>query len=274
VEAYYAPLVIRCLRPDEIDAVDALYRESYRRETSFVDRVRRYSAIEPTGWFVLEIDGALAGAVGVMIHGQAAWLGLMAIHPSRQGQGLGRALLDHSLAYARERGAPLMMLDASEAGFPLYRRSGFVERGKTLDAVRERESSAAPHLGPVDVEELVAFDREHFGADRSRTLRALLAEHEGRVVTARARGRLIAYAVGQSAIIGPVAAEDDAAAREVIHAASALPFDAPPRLYAPEERGPLVESLGFRVTRTLRHMRHGAPDISYRIVAKASMAIG
>jgi predicted N-acetyltransferase YhbS len=269
--------VIRCLRsddPKDIEALDALYRESYRRETSFVERVRRYSAIEPTGWFVLELDGALAGAVGVMIHGEASWLGLMAVHPARQGQGLGRALLDHALAYAKSRGAPLMMLDASEAGAPLYLRMGFVERGETLDAIREGGLSTEPEVGPLDVEEVVAFDREHFGADRSCTLRALLAEHRGRVVTARARGRLVAYAVAQSAIVGPVAAEDDEAAREVITAAAAFPFESPPRLYAPEERGPLVESLGFRVTRSLRHMRFGAPDIAYRIVAKASMAVG
>jgi GNAT superfamily N-acetyltransferase len=264
---------IRLLRPDEIPSVVPLLEEAYARRAPFEERLRRYLAIEPEGWLVCDQDGARTGMVGVVIHGVAAYVGLMAVQPSQQGRGLGRALLDAALAIARARRAGLVMLDASDMGVPLYRKAGFADRGRVLDCVYE----GGPRTGPceaVGIDDVIAFDREHFGADRSRTLRAFAEGHPGRLVAVRRAGKVAAYALAQRNVIGPVVADDGAAARAVIDAALAMPFDGVPRLLAPEEHGPLLEAEGFRSTRTLLHMRLGGPDVAYRVVGKASLAVG
>ncbi|MGZ5968851.1 MAG: GNAT family N-acetyltransferase [Polyangiales bacterium] len=266
--------MIRCLRPDEIEAVVPLLRAAYQRDAPYSARLRRYLSIEPEGWFAMEGAEQIIGMVGVVLHGAAAYVGLMAVDPAHQGRKLGRVLMDHALAFARERGSTLVMLDASEAGFPLYLRCGFVEREKTLDTVCERPRSELAHVEHAAFEELLPLDRALFGADRSRTLRQFAADHAERTVVVRAKGRVVAYAIAQDSLIGPIVAEDDASARAVVEAATSLPFEAPPRIIAPESRGPLLESLGFRTTRALRHMRLGGPDIPYRVIGKASMAVG
>lgn len=261
---------IRTLCQADLDAVVPLLEGAYRRAAAYRERVARYLAIEPQGWFVLEDGGALVGMVGVVTHESVAYVGLMAVAPEQQGKGFARRLMDHALAWTAARGIGSVMLDASDAGRPLYLRSGFEPRGKSLDLVYEGPKVHA-NAETLAVDEVLALDRAQFGADRQRTLRAFA--ERGRVVGVRARGRVVAYAIGQRALIGPVVAEDDAAARDVLAAALTLPFEAPPRVLAPESQHDLLASVGFRSTRALEHMRRG-PEIPYRIVAKASFAVG
>jgi predicted N-acetyltransferase YhbS len=265
--------VIRVLRPEEIESVVPLLREAYQRDAPYRERLRRYLAVQPDGWFVLE-DREPIGMVGVVLHGAAAYVGLMAVAPEHQGRKLGRALMEHALGFAARSGSTLVMLDASEAGFPLYQRLGFVEREKTIDTVCDSPRATGTRVEHASVEEILPLDRALFGADRSRTLRTFAADHPDRTVVVRRNGRVVAYAIAQAALIGPIVAEDDASARAVIMAATSLSFTALPHIIAPESRGPLLESVGFRATRALRHMRLGGPDISYRVIGKASMAIG
>lgn len=264
---------IRFLRSDEIPSVVPLLEEAYARRAPYEDRLRTYLAIEPEGWLVCEEGAAKIGMVGVVIHGTVAYVGLMAVLPSRQSKGLGRKLLDAALDIARSRRAGLVMLDASDAGVPLYLKAGFVDRGRVLDCVYEGKPRGG-RAEVVSVDELLAFDREHFGADRSRTLRAFAEGNPGRLIAVRRAGRIAGYALAQKALVGPVVAEDDAAARDVIDAAMSMPFEREPRLLAPEAQGEMLQKEGFRATRTLLHMRLGGPDIAYRVVAKASLAVG
>src|SRR5262249_14747470 len=124
-KGYVRRTMIRPLREDEIDAAAQLMRVAYGREAPYVARLRRYLAIEPEGWFVIDEapSKAFIGVVGMTLHGgSVGYVGLMAIRPDVQGRKLGRALMEHALGWARARGASRVMLDASEAGFPLYVR--------------------------------------------------------------------------------------------------------------------------------------------------------
>lgn len=78
-------------------------------------------------------EGILAGAIRFWpVHVGAAdalLLGPVAVHPTRQGEGLGGLLIRHSLDVARDRGWARVMLVGDE---PYYGRFGF----RRLDGVR------------------------------------------------------------------------------------------------------------------------------------------
>src|SRR5215469_5848898 len=68
------------------------------------DRLRRYLTIEPQGWLVVEDAGRLVAVGGVVRFGTFAWLGLMAVHPDRQGRGLGRTIAEEAIGWALGQG--------------------------------------------------------------------------------------------------------------------------------------------------------------------------
>lgn len=91
--------------------------------------------------FVAERDGVVAGFVSVMTrvertdpdddHGEHALIGELSVLPEHQGRGIGKALLDHATAHAREAGATnlrLMVAAPNEGALRLYAREGFAPR--------------------------------------------------------------------------------------------------------------------------------------------------
>ncbi|MDR0345971.1 MAG: GNAT family N-acetyltransferase, partial [Nocardiopsaceae bacterium] len=122
------------MRPDpaELTGVDELLQAAYggrsrRREVAL------YLAVQPDGWFVISDGGQLIGAAGMIGYGSFCWLGLVAVHPDRQRQGLATRLSEYLLGWARERGCATIALDASDAGRPVYERLGFQVAGATVE---------------------------------------------------------------------------------------------------------------------------------------------
>jgi len=62
------------------------------------------------------LDPASAGALR---------LRSMAVLPARQGEGIGRAVLEHALARARAQGATFVWANARDSALGFYRRCGF-----------------------------------------------------------------------------------------------------------------------------------------------------
>jgi ribosomal protein S18 acetylase RimI-like enzyme len=77
-----------------------------------------------------------------------AHLARLAVHPTMQGQGIGRLLLDDAMAAAHEAGAPQIMLNTQLSNLrsqQLYRAAGFVTTGMELPVfVRLLAGDAAP----------------------------------------------------------------------------------------------------------------------------------
>ena len=108
-------------------------------------------------------EGILAGAIrfwDVRVGGQAALLlGPVAVHPTRQGEGLGALLIGQSLDLATETGWEHVLLVGDE---PYYRRFGFTaDAAKDVafppPTARDRilgqalgRSTVTPLSGPVD----------------------------------------------------------------------------------------------------------------------------
>jgi GNAT superfamily N-acetyltransferase len=88
-------------------------------------------------WVAEEDDGRLVGCVWLQLvekvphPGRGRWerpvayVTSMYVEPDRRDEGLGRALLDVAVTFARERGVDGVLLWPSERSVPFYRRAGF-----------------------------------------------------------------------------------------------------------------------------------------------------
>ena len=86
------------------------------------------------------------------------------------------------------------VLDASAAGAPVYERMGFVDHGldhgdgsRRGTCLLGRATDARPSAS-TDLDEVVAFDAERFGAPRRVLLATLLAQNPGRALVRRVDG--------------------------------------------------------------------------------------
>ncbi|MBL8967135.1 MAG: GNAT family N-acetyltransferase [Spirochaetaceae bacterium] len=117
---------IRALSAADIPLVDPLLMAAYGNPQSFVPRLERLLRLEPDGWIVAEEEGRPLGTGGATMYGTTAYVGLVAVDPGAQSRGIGRALMVEVLARLAARGASTILLDASDAGRPLYEKLGFV----------------------------------------------------------------------------------------------------------------------------------------------------
>jgi hypothetical protein len=134
--------------------------------------------------------------------------------------------------------------------------------------------------GPADLPAIDRFDAPLFGASRHAVLAQFLADFSGRAVQARRDGGLAGYAVAQEQRIGPVMAQDSAAAAAIFAALLALPFPAAPVVSVPHTNAGAVALLagqGFAEARRLERMRLGGerhPGDPTRVYGVATYALG
>lgn len=180
-------------------------------------------------------NGRLVGSATLAVYPpDLAWLGMVITHPDARGQGIGGAVVDAVLATPEAASVPLIGLDATPAGAPIYERRGFV----TVDTVERWEGAlvvgggADPETGgasraagsaagsadeaaagrraggadtsaratirplvPRDAASVVEFDRDAAGVDRGRMLTHLLGEPGVRAWVAQDDERTVGYAV-------------------------------------------------------------------------------
>lgn len=277
---------IRTIAEGDLDLADAIQSAAYgggdRR-----DLIQMYLRLQPDGWIVASLDGTPAGLAGITSYGSMAYVGLVSVLPELQRRGVARAMMDYLLDWARERGGPVVVLDASAAGAPLYERLGFVDDEKTnvfaLDdcSALPPESPRVAPLLPADLPDVAAFDAPIFGAERLAVLRYLLGGAPERAFVARdAAGAVAGYLFAQVNAIGPWAARTAEDAEGLLAAALRLSFANGPRALVPGSNAGaalLLMRYGFSPRRTLRHMRLGGKGPMgqrARLYGLASFAIG
>lgn len=115
--------------PDDWWEVEALYDLCFAPGREALSSYRLRDGIPPEAGLshvARDRDGILAGAIRywpVRVGGHPALLlGPVAVHPTRQGEGLGRQLIETSLEAARPRGWSRVMLVGDA---PYYGRFGF-----------------------------------------------------------------------------------------------------------------------------------------------------
>lgn len=247
------------------------------------------------GLAACESDGTLLGTTLWWDHGgHRATLGLVVVRPDCQGRGIGRALLQGTLA---ETGARPVSLVATDAGLRLYEQCGFVRTGTILQCqgdVRPAANAGAPGtaragaplrlrpLEPADHAAVATLDAAAFGAPRDALLEAVMARGSSALVAER-NGTRVGFALqrpaGRGITVGPLVAadEEDAIA---IASRSLDSIDGLARLDIPASAEALAATLaarGLAVVDRVTAMVRGtppAPDPAARLYGLVSQAFG
>ncbi len=278
-------ICIRNLEESDLPSADEVLTSAFGGTVSRVDDLRLYREIQPDGWFVAENEGRLVGMVGAASYGALAHVGLMAVRPDCQRQGIGKALMEHLLAWLDRQPVPLVTLDASKMGLPLYEQLGFVPYDETYTYQRSAGFALPPsrvaQITPEDVDEIARVDQAIFGADRRKVFQVLLQHFPGRAVVLRDdHGHLEGYLCAQKFRIGPWAMLNPDMAEGLLKAALSLSFEGIISLTVPSSNHPAVDLLhqyGFERVRTNRRMGRGShndPCQRQRIFSQTSLAVG
>ncbi|MDR7126662.1 GNAT family N-acetyltransferase [Pseudotabrizicola sp. 4114] len=220
--------------------------------------------------------GRLVGTAICSAFGPVATLNMIIVAEDRRGMGLGRRLMQHVIALA---GGCEMRLTATEDGLPLYRRMGFIERGRIVQhqgLARAMKPERPVRFGPADTDMLAALDTAASGMQR----KALLARIAATGDTLRTEGGFaLLRAFGRGHVLGPVVARDAGAARALMSAAAEqlagqfLRVD----LSAADPLAPHAEALGLAHVGGGTAMVHSARPCApsdHHSYALASQALG
>jgi ribosomal protein S18 acetylase RimI-like enzyme len=106
-----------------------------------VDIEKRAASYKLDGFFLAEADGEIVGMLSVYpsYHGFGE-VG-MSVAKEWRGRGVGSALMEQAIAFARERGLHKLSLDVfahNEAAIKLYKKHGFVEEGRRVKHYRRK----------------------------------------------------------------------------------------------------------------------------------------
>ncbi len=278
---------IRVLSDADLQIADAILKSAFRRPESRVEDLQLYRRIQPDGWFLASERGSAVGMVGATNYGTFAYVGLMAVHQDAQRQGIGFALMQYLLVWLDRHGAPLVVLDASEAGQPLYQKLGFVAYDQTYVFRRGATTPFPERPSGVQVasvrelDELVHWDADVFGADRASVLHALLTTFPGRAFMLRDEQNQVAgYLFAQRNRIGPWVVRRSQDAEVLLQTALSLPYEGAVSVVVPEVNPGAIELLkryGFEGVRSTCHMGRGPsapPTQRTKIYGQTSLAIG
>ncbi|MBA4385452.1 MAG: hypothetical protein C0410_12010 [Anaerolinea sp.] len=280
-------IIIRGLTEADDEQANDLLNLAFQSSTNRLNDLRLYRRLQPDGWFAACMDGGLIGTVGAVNYGSVAHVGFMTVHPDLQGQGIGRTLMEHILAWLKSQNVPLVTLDASKKGFPLYQKLGFSDIDETATFERHIEPSKAAlpsDLQPVthsDLDELVEMDKPIFGADRCKVFQTLLELYPSRAFLRRgADGRITGFIFAQPNRIGPWVMSEPEGAEALLQAALTLTYENPVTVCVPSVNHDAVDLLhanGFEKLRAGRHMAKGrdvVPGVRAKVFAQTSMGAG
>lgn len=158
---------------------------------SFINYLRRPYCIP----LKVVLEDKLVG-VGVGISwGKTAWLAHIIVAPEYRNKGIGGFIVRQLLHILKKSGCETVSLIATEMGYPVYKKAGFIEQTEYVFFERETplkteyQSDNILRMLPGDQTELLALDKKVSGEDRS----ALLAEEIGNCFSYRENGKTLGY---------------------------------------------------------------------------------
>ena len=264
---------MRAMRPADIPGGLRLCRASGWNQVA--RDWEQFLALGPDGAQVIELDGRVVGTVATMRYGGAfAWIGMVLVDPDVRGRGLGTSLLDAGVAMLDD--VPLVRLDATPAGHAIYIKREFREeyrlqrmRSVVPDGIEPPPVSRVRPMTTGDLDDVIAFDEEVFGARRAAMLRWMWEGAPEYAWAAFADGRLAGYTFGRHGYafehLGPIVAGDGDTALLLARAAMARH---PGREFVVDAgehsaewlRG--LQGLGFQPLRPLIRMARGRTEVT------------
>ena len=237
----------------------------------------------------------IATAATLPYGGRFAWISMVLVSTEFRQRGLATRLMQRSIDTLHARGL-VPILDATPAGREVYARIGFRDCWGLERLMLSRPPGAPGAMPPsvparcvvtplidADWGELLAFDSQVFGADRSQVLSRLRSRLTQTAFVARREGAVCGYVLGRdgrtATQIGPVSAEDEATAMALVAAAlgsvrTPVYIDLADRHAA---TGAWLRDLGFTKQRSFTRMALGqsrAFDDGRRIIAVAGPELG
>jgi len=231
---------------------------------------RRFLALEPEGCFVGELDGEQVGTVTTCTFGPVAWIAMLIVDPSVRGRGVGKALMEHALAWLAGRGARTIRLDATHLGQPIYERLGFRADG---DVIRY-DGQAGPLTAAAGVDQyedneleaVATLDRRALGVDRSKLLARLLQDNARWSFVVRQGAELTGYLTlrpgARAWQLGPAVALTEEAGINLLRAGMAACCGERVQLDLPAVNGAVLRvarEAGLQEQRLFVRMTKGAP---------------
>jgi predicted N-acetyltransferase YhbS len=130
------PVHIRLATASDVPAIIRVVNAAFSIET-FLDGTRtdeaRMAEMLRTGEFLVAEDGGrIIASVYVEQDGKRGYFGMLAVDPTSQGKGLGRAMVEAAESYCQNRGCTAMdlaVLSLRPELPPLYEKLGYVKTG-------------------------------------------------------------------------------------------------------------------------------------------------
>jgi creatinine amidohydrolase/Fe(II)-dependent formamide hydrolase-like protein/predicted N-acetyltransferase YhbS len=231
---------------------------------------RMLLAAAPDGCFAMVHQGQVVGSITTTPYGRTAWIGMLLVDPAFRGMGIGTRLMHRALTHLA--GTPAILLDATDAGRPVYLKLGFTDEHRILRMTTSSVPSAAADLGhgvrgltAADEDAVAAFDHVRFGGERRVILAALRrAAPQGAFVREHG-GRITGYVLGRRGSdfqqVGPLVADSYADAHQLLQAALAPLAGRPAVVDVPARQDRLIAdllALGFSEQRGFTRMVLGA----------------
>ncbi|MFQ5553419.1 MAG: GNAT family N-acetyltransferase [Thermoplasmata archaeon] len=187
---------IRPMRASDVDfAVTLTNVEGWDYGPEDFQRFRR---MDPQGTLVAWAGETPVGITTATAYERATWIGNVIVAPEERGKGYGRDLVARALKYGEEQGTETTWLNAYANVEGFYEDMGFQAVGRTVryEGKAEGRLQGEPrlvHMSELDV--LSAFDRPHFGNDRSKVLAEFYHDY-GEAFFVWSEEGLQGYAVG------------------------------------------------------------------------------
>jgi GNAT superfamily N-acetyltransferase len=166
--------------------------------------------------FVANWNGKDVGTViSIPYEDHFTWIGMVLVDPVARQQGIGTALLNKIITYARKRGP--VRLDATADGYELYKKLGFRKEYELIrmtaspDRTTQKGKQLSDEVRNSDLGSLAAYDSPVFGANRDYILASLHSRNPEYARCIRGVNSLNGYCLGRSGSkyeqIGPVVAD-------------------------------------------------------------------
>jgi predicted N-acetyltransferase YhbS len=204
---------------------------------------------DPAAFVAAEQDGELIGGGAITCYGATfGFMGFFIVRPPFRGRGLGNALW-----HARKERLLARLQPGASIGMDgvfnmqnYYAKGGFIfshrdirycHQGAAPEPAASTSETLAP-LGDIAFDQLLDYDNQCFPAPRQQFLRAWIEQDDALALGCLRNGRLSGYGVvrhcREGCKIGPLFADDEAAARALYNGLAAFAQPGPLYLDVPE----------------------------------------